>query len=643
MPATRKTVRAKIDKRLISEVTRFFGGWDTMLREIIQNVYRSQATRLDVTFNRDECLLVFEDNGKGCPDPQTLLSAGKTGWDEGKVKAPAGLGFFSLFDPSIVSNVLVQSHNWRLIIPPELAVSHTFDVKKLAKRQNGFRVELHLQQEFVDEETKTSYSKLDIHKFRDSLADHLTTYPFKMYFNGRKVTSDEAKALPHSVQVHSDKWGTMYLCTEWSANHHEVIWEHRMTESKVWKAALKHAAGSNPLHRWIAGDTPSHCLGGPRLIWRINTACGVQPKLPDRDDLINNGHLNRAAKAWLEIISRWYDDGRHHNWPNAVRHANTLKTKIESDMPTSVEKTERTIRNDAVEPLLLLHGWDSSVVEDVANLQIDTEGNSLDINPQDFEPLWVREGVPTLDHDLMVLRNISRELFQFEQIPRRAEEGEQAMPITWDWEPALTAAEIAEGKYMYVAPAKAIMWNGQELPYYFLTEDERDQHHVAVVIAGTPEEVGKVLEVSLHTDYKNPHERQETFDMITNWLISLTDRGDLFGQHIYDTGWEGEDTSSDSDELIQYAVMYGELREEFYQRYFPQKLELGKDLNLLSSLSDTIHAADVELTSLLNISKHRPVGHHDKVKALDKAFKAYEKKIRAEIVRVKRALKKPLK
>lgn len=644
--AARKTVKAKVDKRLISEVTRFFGGWTTMLQEIVQNVYRSEAKRLDVTLDIENRLLEFEDDGVGCEDPQMLLSAGKTGWNQGKIKAPAGLGFFSLFDPSIVSNVVISSYDWQLVIPPELAVSKTFEVQRLNTKRKGFKIQLLLQEEFVVAESKDRWQKLHTQNFRTTLANVLTLYPFDMYLNGERVRNDEAESLRNAVQIHSERWGTIYLTRGgYSSRNAKVIWEHRLMESSVFHDALLKAAGDDPLYRWLVnrGSNQYSTSPSPYLTWQINTNCGVQPKLPDREDLINNGHLNRAVKAILSFVADWFDDGRHQAWPNVVRKTETLHQLVGKDEPESVSKTEHRLRNDAVAPILARHGWNNNEGEDLSDLGVCWEGDSVDITSNFFPTIWIKKGIAVSESDFTTLRNFSPELHDFRVLPTTVDKNseQKLVPIMFEWDRPFTPEEVSEGNTIYVAPARSIQWNGYDLPYHFLSKEQREEFGVACIIRGTPEEVAEILEASFDPYSQKDEGKQIIFDKFTSYLLSLADDGQLFGQRLWDVGWEGDSSENDSDEAaINYVHMYAEIRHEFYSKYFPEKITLGQNLEYLVKVTGEIWKLKSAMTDLRYIAdKHQTLTYFPKVEKIEKAIDAYSELIDKSIANIKKKLK----
>ena len=92
-----KTIRAKVNKRLLAKADRLFTGTlSGRIIEVLQNARRAGATQVDIT-NKDGWVTVH-DNGKGIKDFSGLLDMGGSDWDA-KVEQsedPAGVGLFCL-------------------------------------------------------------------------------------------------------------------------------------------------------------------------------------------------------------------------------------------------------------------------------------------------------------------------------------------------------------------------------------------------------------------------------------------------------------------------------------------------------------------------------------------------------------------
>jgi len=110
-------------ERFLPEIPRFFGSFNAILTELMQNAYRAGATEVEAEINIGERLLTIQDNGIGVEDPQSLLSVGDTGWDEDRVIDPAGMGAFAALRPEFVKQVEYESHgkkSWRMIVKQDV-------------------------------------------------------------------------------------------------------------------------------------------------------------------------------------------------------------------------------------------------------------------------------------------------------------------------------------------------------------------------------------------------------------------------------------------------------------------------------------------------------------------------------------------
>ena len=92
-----KTIKAKVNKKLLAKADRLFTGTlGGRIAEILQNARRAGATRVEVA-NADGWVTV-SDNGKGIENFAKLLDLGGSGWDERTERSedPAGVGLFCL-------------------------------------------------------------------------------------------------------------------------------------------------------------------------------------------------------------------------------------------------------------------------------------------------------------------------------------------------------------------------------------------------------------------------------------------------------------------------------------------------------------------------------------------------------------------
>lgn len=92
--------------------------------------------------------MVLTDNGAGLDDPQKLLTAGETGWDETRVIEPAGVGAFAILRDEFVTRVEYVSHgagDWEMTLTPAVLRGAPAQVKWLSSGGAGLSIKLHLQ------------------------------------------------------------------------------------------------------------------------------------------------------------------------------------------------------------------------------------------------------------------------------------------------------------------------------------------------------------------------------------------------------------------------------------------------------------------------------------------------------------------
>lgn len=122
MTTQTQTIRARVATDAIQKVTRIFNG--TLLdiaNELFQNARRAAATSVAITTNSlgDTCTIRIEDDGRGIPDPQTLLSLGESNWSEATCDAedPAGMGFFALAGHPTIVDTRTADSGFLIAIP----------------------------------------------------------------------------------------------------------------------------------------------------------------------------------------------------------------------------------------------------------------------------------------------------------------------------------------------------------------------------------------------------------------------------------------------------------------------------------------------------------------------------------------------
>lgn len=270
-------IQAHLTDRLLAELPRFFGGRAQAFREIMQNAHRAGAKNLE--WKLEGSTLTVQDDGRGCTDPQVLLSAGGTGWNEDIVKEPAGLGFFSLLHENVAKRVRVESSGWLVNLSPETVLKREPAVVLEGGVTQGTRITLELADE------------LFVRQHIEVARGH---YPMMVTFNGTDLPVNAWKpdiAVETSVGRVELAWGDGYV--------HDLrpvaVWEYRGVEGSAFSNALKRVK-ANPVQAAIAEVL--------RIRWFVNEECGVRPKLPDRNDLIQNKSLDDAARVVLDALEK---------------------------------------------------------------------------------------------------------------------------------------------------------------------------------------------------------------------------------------------------------------------------------------------------------------------------------------------------
>ncbi len=113
-----KTIRAKVNPRLLSKADRLFTGTlDGRIIEILQNARRAGAAEVHII--NSEGQVTVRDNGRGIADFAALLDLGKSGWDESleSTEDPAGVGVFCLAPREVTitsggQQVIIKDQGW---------------------------------------------------------------------------------------------------------------------------------------------------------------------------------------------------------------------------------------------------------------------------------------------------------------------------------------------------------------------------------------------------------------------------------------------------------------------------------------------------------------------------------------------------
>ena len=344
---TQTQLYASVDiDRLLPEIPRFFPSFGSILGEILQNAHRSGATEVRVVRNAGANTLAFRDNGSGLDNPERLLRVGDAGWDASVVIDPAGMGAFATLRPEFVRQVVYESHgiwNWRLTVTPDVLGGAPAVLSPLSSDgRTGLSVTLHLTREASD---------LPLPHLLREVRGY---YPFQLVYedeNGEEqIIAPDAEWGP-DLTLHLPQGEFLWHHDEWRTVHrHVVVWEYRGIESATASNALAGAAARHAcpqLARALCQD--SHYR------WFVNPACGVHPKLPDRNEILDDPALHEAADHIVDalvahVVGQWTDISA--TWPDRFRLVD-----IGGRLPSSPEHNWMAYEDRLARHLFPLLGW----------------------------------------------------------------------------------------------------------------------------------------------------------------------------------------------------------------------------------------------------------------------------------------------
>jgi hypothetical protein len=135
-------------------------------------------------------------------------------------------------------------------------------------------------------------------------------------------------------------------------------------------------------------------LGSAGFRWEINPSSGVRPKLPDRDDLLNDSHLASALDVLVEaVVAKHWDilQKEAQNWPDEIDHPRygsrlsipTIETSPALDSCIRIGNNQFGHRYALVESLKVVLeslGWHKVEYTDPYDIEFYEEDESLRYN-----------------------------------------------------------------------------------------------------------------------------------------------------------------------------------------------------------------------------------------------------------------------
>jgi len=262
-------VTPQLSQQLLRELPqRFFGGLPNTLQELLQNAVRAGAN--NVTFTLDGLRLTVQDDGPGLSDPQILMTAGESGWDEHVVN-PAGLGALSVLNPDFAVSVTYSSQGWSLTLNPEQFTSGAHLSVLRVPQQPGFRIEVQLHPD-----------RLSPTRLNDILTQRRGYAPLNVTVNDVVIAPKERLGTLLSTTV-GPLWYRPY---RYPGPKLTAVWE----TFEVNGEHLRDWMGRSD--RLVKAFLDNHIV-----VWDTDPASNARPKLPEREQLIDNAPLHAAAEA----------------------------------------------------------------------------------------------------------------------------------------------------------------------------------------------------------------------------------------------------------------------------------------------------------------------------------------------------------
>lgn len=293
-------------KRFLREVPAFFQSFEDALAELVQNAYRANASRIDITLDMDARTLEVKDDGRGCGDPRALVTAGMTGWDEDVVVDPAGLGLFALLGLS--SEVVIETRGYRndgyrMRLTQECFSGKPVELEELPWEEGPELHGLHLRAkigEKADIKVEMDH-RCHYRTFRHLFPIHVT---FTRIQNGHTQTYDMPPTVLDTPYIDTPvgriQWGPR---DDGRYYHHGLIavWEHRTltmpNNGRLW----------DEVERLLGGRFVKELLLHKELIWFVDERSSVRPKLPDRRELIQDENYAAALREIARALLAAFD------------------------------------------------------------------------------------------------------------------------------------------------------------------------------------------------------------------------------------------------------------------------------------------------------------------------------------------------
>jgi hypothetical protein len=134
-----------------------------------------------------------------------------------------------------------------------------------------------------------------------------------------------------------------------SSTQHFAIWQHAVINSAALRDALlnasqKHSPLANRIFQYI------------NCVLDVDPNSGIRPRLPDRDDVIEDAHLEAAAERIVgEVMSYLLNPLHPDLWPDRVNSYNY--SGVQSELPSVADVLFMEVPKDATIRKIVSAGW----------------------------------------------------------------------------------------------------------------------------------------------------------------------------------------------------------------------------------------------------------------------------------------------
>ncbi|HSG44242.1 MAG TPA: hypothetical protein VLA72_13920 [Anaerolineales bacterium] len=332
-----------VSDAILTKAPRFFGSSKSILTELFQNSYRAGAENIRITWNPVTRILEFTDDGLGC-DPEDLVVVGDSSWDETSPAIdPAGIGVFSILRPEYCEQVTYRSKNWEMTISPENLETAQAEVTYLEEEILGMTISIILTE-------KADFAKEHfVQKVRGRYPINVTWQELP-----KDVTTVKAETIldaAHWIMLDVEGIGKLEIGKRhsFSSTQHFVVWQHAIIDSGALRDALlnasqKHSRLAHRIFQYI------------NCILDVDSISGIRPRLPDRDDVIEDAHLDSAAeKIVTDVMNYLLEPLCPDLWPDRVNGYSYPRVKTDLEPVSKVLFME--VPEDAVIRKVVSSGW----------------------------------------------------------------------------------------------------------------------------------------------------------------------------------------------------------------------------------------------------------------------------------------------